>query len=271
MDRAVSRGLTRKRKRVIRHLGVDEKAFRKGHQYMTVVCDLERSTVEHIAEDRKIESLTSFYEGLTPRQRTGIEAVAMDMWAPYIEATTRSLPQAEQKIVFDRFHIMSHMGKAVDAVRRQEHHALLAVGDERLKGTKYLWLYREENVPEKHRSLFDRLRGFNLKVGRAWALKESLRCLWTYLREGAARRFFKRWFFWATHSRLRPVFKVARMLRRHLDGIVTYCAHSITNGVAEGLNSKIMTIKRRACGFRNKHHFKTAVYFYCGGLDLYPR
>ena len=271
MNRAVSRGLTRKRKRVIRHLGVDEKAFRKGHQYMTVVCDLERSTVEHIAEDRKIESLTSFYEGLTPRQRTGIEAVAMDMWAPYIEATARSLPQAEQKIVFDRFHIMSHMGKAVDAVRRQEHHALLAVGDERLKDTKYLWLYREENVPEKHRSLFDRLRGFNLKVGRAWALKESLRCLWTYLREGAARRFFKRWFFWATHSRLRPVFKVARMLRRHLDGIVTYCEHSITNGVAEGLNSKIMTIKRRACGFRNKHHFKTAVYFYCGGLDLYPR
>ena len=114
MNRAVSRGLTRKRKRVIRHLGVDEKAFRKGHQYMTVVCDLERSTVEHIAEDRKIESLTSFYEGLTPGQRAGIEAVAMDMWAPYIEATVRSLPKAEQKIVFDRFHIMSHMGEAVD-------------------------------------------------------------------------------------------------------------------------------------------------------------
>lgn len=89
MDRAVSRGLARKRKRVIRHLGVDEKAFRKGHQYMTIVCDLQRSTVEHIADDRKVESLGSFYESLTPKQRDGIEAVAMDMWAPYIEATGR--------------------------------------------------------------------------------------------------------------------------------------------------------------------------------------
>ena len=81
------------------------------------------------------------------------------------------------------------------------------------------------------------------------------------------RRFFKQWFWWATHSRLKPVARVAQMFQRHLDHIVTYCRHPITNGVAEGLNSKIMTIKRRAYGFRNKHHFKTSVYFYCGGLD----
>lgn len=271
MDRAVARGLRRKKARVIPHLGVDEKAFRKGHQYMTVVCDLDRSTVEHIGEERRVESLVEFYEGLTERQRDGIEAVAMDMWAPYVEATECSVPDAHRKIVFDRFHIVSHMGKAIDSVRRQEHRALMAEGDETLKGTKHLWLYKEENVPEKHRSLFDRLRGFNLKVGRAWAIGDSLRCLWTYLSEGQARRFFKRWFYWATHSRLQPVVKVAQMLRRHLDNVVTYCRHPITNGVAEGLNSKIMTIKRRACGFRNKHHFKTAVYFYCGGLSLYPR
>jgi transposase len=271
MDRAVSRGLRRKKARVIPHLGVDEKAFRKGHQYMTVVCDLERSTVEHIGEDRKAESLVAFYDQLTPRQREGIEAVAMDMWAPYVEATVRCVPDAGRKIVFDRFHIVSHMGKAIDTVRRQEHRALMAEGDETLKGTKHLWLYKEENVPEPKRSLFDRLKSMNLKVGRAWAVGDSLRCLWTYLREGQARRFFRRWFYWASHSRLQPVVKVAQMLRRHIDNIVTYCRHPITNGVAEGLNSKIMTIKRRACGFRNKHHFKTAVYFYCGGLSLYPR
>lgn len=271
MDRAVARGLRRKKARVIPHLGVDEKAFRKGHQYMTVVCDLDRSTVEHIGEDRKAESLVAFYDQLTERQRDGIEAVAMDMWAPYVEATVRCVPDARRKIVFDRFHIVSHMGEAIDMVRRQEHRALMETGDETLKGTKHLWLYKEENVPERKRSLFDRLRGLHLKVGRAWAIGDSLRCLWTYLREGQARRFFKRWFYWATHSRLQPVVKVAQMLRRHLDNIVTYCRHPITNGVAEGLNSKIMTIKRRACGFRNKHHFKTAVYFYCGGLSLYPR
>ena len=271
MDRAVARGLRRKKARAIPYLGVDEKAFRKGHQYMTVVCDLERSTVEHIAEDRKTESLASFYGRLTPKQRRGVQAVAMDMWTPYVEATVQGLPDGEEKIVFDRFHIMGHMGKAVDTVRRQEHRALMAVEDETLKGTKYLWLYNEDNVPEGKRSLFETLRGLHLKVGRAWALKESLRCLWTYLREGMARRFFKQWFWWATHSRLKPVARVAQMFRRHLDHIVTYCRHPITNGVAEGLNSKIMTIKRRACGFRNKHHFKTSVYFYCGGLDLYPR
>lgn len=271
MDRAVTRGLRRKKARVIPRLGVDEKAFRKGHQYMTVVCDLERSTVEHIGEDRKTESLVAFYDRLTPRQRDGIEAIAMDMWAPYVEATVRCVPDARRKIVFDRFHIVSHMGNAVDIVRRQEHRTLMATGDETLKGTKHLWLYKEENIPEPKRSLFDRLRGLHLKVGRAWAIGESLRCLWTYLCEGQARRFFRRWFWWATHSRLKPVARVAHMLRRHLDNIVTYCQHPITNGVAEGLNSKIMTIKRRACGFRNKQHFKTAVYFYCGGLNLYPR
>lgn len=271
MDRAVSRGLRRKKARVIPHLGVDEKAFRKGYQYMTVVCDLERSTVEHIGEDRKVESLVAFYDQLTPRQRDGIEAVAMDMWAPYVEATVRCVPDARRKIVFDRFHIVSHMGEAIDTVRRQEHRALMSEGDETLKGTKHLWLYKEENVPEPKRSWFDRLRGLHLKVGRAWAIGDSLRCLWTYLREGQARRFFTRWYYWATHSRLKPVVRVAQMLRRHIDNIVTYCRHPITNGVAEGLNSKIMTIKRRACGFRNKHHFKTAVYFYCGGLSLYPR
>ena len=271
MDRAVARGLRRKKARVIPYLGVDEKAFRKGHQYMTVVCDLERSTVEHIGEDRKAESLVAFYDRLTPRQRDGIEAVAMDMWEPYVQATVKCVPDARRKIVFDRFHIVSHMGEAIDTVRRQEHRALMETGDETLKGTKYLWLYQEENIPEPKRPLFESLRGLHLKVGRAWAIGDSLRCLWTYLREGMARRFFRRWFWWATHSRLKPVARVAHMLRRHLDNVVTYCQHPITNGVAEGLNSKIMTIKRRACGFRNKHHFKTAIYFYCGGLNLYPR
>jgi transposase len=271
MERAVARGLRRKKARVIPYLGVDEKAFRKGHQYMTVVCDLERSTVEHIGEDRKTESLVAFYDRLTPRQRDGIEAIAMDMWEPYVQATVRCVPDARRKIVFDRFHIVSHMGDAIDTVRRQEHRALMETGDETLKGTKHLWLYKEENIPEPKRPLFESLRSLHLKVGRAWAIGDSLRCLWTYLREGMARRFFQRWFWWATHSRLQPVARVAHMIRRHLDNVVTYCQHPITNGVAEGLNSKIMTIKRRACGFRNKHHFKTAVYFYCGGLKLYPR
>lgn len=270
MARAVERGLARKQERVIPHLGVDEKAFKKGHSYMTVVCDLDRSTVEHVADDRKIESLEGYFQGLTPRQREGIEAVAMDMWEPYVQATLRSLPLAAEKIVFDRFHVLKQMNEAVDQVRRREHRELMAEGDETLKGTKHLWLYAERNLPDKHKPALAQLRRLNLKVGRAWALKETLGHLWRYSSEGWARRFFKGWYGWARRSALEPVKKVALMIKSRLDQVVGYHRHHVTNGVAEGLNSKIMTIKRKACGFRNRQNFKTAIFFHCGGLELYP-
>lgn len=271
MQRAVARGRARKRARVIPLLGVDEKAFKKGQSYMTVVCDVEGACVEHVSEERKEESLASYFRTLGAEQLAGIEAVVMDMWPPYINATRTHVPEAERKIVFDRFHIMMQMGKAVDTVRKQEHRQLLGADDERLKGTKYLWLYSQENLPESRRDEFKALFRQELKVGRAWAIKEALRALWDYRSEGWARRYFARWYFWATHARLPAIRDVARTFKAHLDNIVTYCRHRVTNAVAEGLNSKIMAIKRRACGYRNPEHFKTAIYFFCGGLDLYPR
>jgi transposase len=271
MSKAVVRGQARKEERVIAFLGVDEKAFRKGHKYMTVVCDLERATVEYVAEDRKADSLTGFWKNLSKKQLKGIKAVAMDMWVPYFNSTIVNVPDAVRKIVFDRFHVMGHMVKAVDTVRKREHRSLWSTGNEILKGTKYLWLYSEENLPDRRRPAFEALKGMELKVGRAWAIKESLRQLWNYVSSGWALRFFKKWYFWATHSHLEPVAKVARMLDAHLKNILTYCRHQVTNAVAEGLNSKIMSIKRRAGGYRNPEHFKTAIYFFCGGLDLYPR
>lgn len=271
MQRAVVRGHLRKQAQAIKHLGVDEKAFRKGHSYMTVICDLERSTVEYVAEDRKTESLAGYYQQLSPPQMAALEGVAMDMWEPYVKATMENVPLAADKIVFDRFHIMKHMNDAVDQVRRQEHRQLSAEGDDLLKGTKHWWLYGYENVPDKHLRAFEAVRDQSVRTGRAWAIKETLRELWNYRSVAWARKFFKDWFGWARRSRLKPVKKVAAMLRNHLANILTYCTHPITNGVAEGLNSKIMTIKRKACGYRNKENFKTAIYFFCGGLDLYPR
>lgn len=271
MERAVRRGQARKRPQILRQIGVDEKAFRKGHSYTTIVSDIERSTIEYLADERTRESLEGFYSSLTSQQRDGIEAVALDMWEPYIMATQAQVPQAPRKIVFDRFHIMQHVGQAVDTVRKAEHRALRAAGDETLMRTKYLWLHSQENLTQERRDQLAILLGQNLKVARAWAIKESLRRLWDYRREGWARRYFARWFFWATHSRLEPMRKVAHMLKRRLDNIVTYCRLRITNAVAEGINSKLMAIKRRACGYRNSEHFKIAAYFFCGGLDLYPR
>ena len=114
----------------------DEKAAAKGHQYLTLACDLDKGTVEHITEDRKTESLNGYYAGLSKKQLNGVEAVAMDMWEPYINATLEHVPDAAGKIVFDRFHVMGYVGKAVDTVRKQEHRELMAAGDETLKGSK---------------------------------------------------------------------------------------------------------------------------------------
>jgi transposase len=248
MERAVARGRCRKQQQVIARLGVDEKAIAKGHNYFTVVSDLDAGTVEYVAEDRKQESLEGFYRTLSPEQLAGIEAVAMDMWDPFIAATKAHVPEALSKIVFDRYHVMTHLLKAVDEVRKAEHRALRAAGDETLTGTKYLWLYSEENLPERHEERFSVLRRLHLKTARAWALKESLRDLWCYHRRGWAERHWQQWYFWATHSRLAPVIKVAYLLRRHLPNVLTYFDHRITNAVSEGLNSKIQTIKKTLMG-----------------------
>jgi transposase len=244
MERAVERGMKAKERRIIKRIGVDEKAVAKRHRYVTLVSDLDRGTVEYIADDRKIASLDAFWESLTVRQKAGIEAVAMDMWEPFITSTHKYLPRAKAKIVFDRFHVMQHMTQAVDEVRKAEHRQLHAEGDDTLLRTKYLWLFSEENLPEKYVERFALLRAMELKTGRAWSIKESLRFLWQYRSKGWAMRFWKKWYFWATHSQLKPVVRVARMLKSHLTNVLTYCDHQVTNATSEGLNSKIQTVKK---------------------------
>jgi transposase len=244
MERAVERGMQAKKPRVIAHVGVDEKAVAKRHQYVTLVSDLDRGTVEYIAFDRKKSSLDGYYQSLSVEQLAGIQAVAMDMWEPFIASTWAHVPHAWAKIVFDRYHVMAQMTKAVDQVRKAEHRRLQSQGDNTLKRTKYLWLFSEENLPQRYEEWFARLKALHLKTGRAWAIKESLRDLWHYRRKGWALRHWKEWHFWATHSRLPPVIKVARMLERHLTNVLTYCDHPITNAVNEGLNSKIQALKK---------------------------
>jgi len=271
MRKAVERGMARKERRLPRYLSIDEKAFAKRHRYETLVCDRERGTVEYVTDDRQQESLERYYGQFTATELAEIQAIAMDMWDPYIAATQAKVPGAADKIVFDKFHVVRTVTQAVDKVRRQEHKLLKENGDERLTGTKHLWLANEENIPEWRRSEFAAIKGANLRTGRAWAIKESLRRFWTYHYPKRASDFFRRWYFWATHSRLPPMISAAKTLRRHLPNIMTYFRHRISNATAEGLNSKIQMVKEMACGFRNREHYKIAIYFHCGGLDLYPR
>ena len=268
MDRAVRRGLARRQAEPVPHLGVDEKAFRKGHKYMTVVNDLERGRVLYVAEDRKQESLDGFWKTLTEGQRNGIEAVAMDLWDPYVNSVSAHVADAGRKIVFDKFHVAQHLGMAVDEVRRKENRALRAGGDDRLKGTRYDWLRNPAGMDPEDRRAFVALRHSELKTARA--LKETAMNLYSYVYQAPARKHFQWWYGWAMRSRLAPIKEVAAMLKRRFENIITYLRHRITNATSESLNAKIQWVKYTARGFRNKQNFINAIYFHCGGLDLAP-
>ena len=173
MERAVIRGRAVKGNEMPERMGVDEKAIAKGHRYMTLVCDLDEATVEYIGEDRKETSLASYFEVFPKEKREKIEAISLDMWPAYINACRNNVPGADQKMVFDRFHIMRHIVDAVDKVRKQEHKTLMKTGDDTLTRSKYLWLTNPENMTDQARDRFDELKALELKTARAWALKEA--------------------------------------------------------------------------------------------------
>lgn len=271
MQRAVARGLAAKPAIAPVRIGVDEKAAGRGQDYLTVVSNLDTGTVEYLADERRQASLDGFFAQFSEEQRQRIEAVAMDMWQPYIASVRAHLPNSDEKIVFDRFHVMRYLTTAVDTVRKREHRALRGAGDATLAGSKYLWLYSADNLPDRWRDRFAALRSVDLKTGRAWAIKESLRHFWSYQRRGWADKHWRRWYFWATHSRLGPVIDAAHTLKRHEAGLLSYFKHRITNATAEGLNSRIQAIRVAGRGYRNRDNLKTAIYFHCGGLRLYPQ
>lgn len=265
-ERAVERGLARRREEKVPYVGIDEKSFLKGHRYASLMTDLERGRVLDVVEDRTKESAkTLIARALGETQRPHVKAASMDMWRPFLDAWRES---SDAPIVHDRFHVSKYLGEAVNMVRKQENRALRKEGNDLLVGAKYLFLRNTLAGDEKKR--FRSLMQEDLRVGRAWAIKEGFRHFWTYTRECVARSFFDRWYFHATHSRLTPVITVAKMLKRHLSGLLSHCAHAITNAVTEGLNSKIQFVKASARGFRSFAHYRIAILFYCGKLEMKP-
>jgi transposase len=270
MERAVARGLARRSHQAPRTLGIDEKSLAKGHRYATIASDLDTGHVINVAEGRTKASLLSCLGNFSIDELSEIEAVAMDMSGAYFHQIRAIVDDADKKIVFDRFHIAAHMNDAVDKVRRGENKVMRADGDERLVGSKHMWLYGEENLPDKYAASFAALRSSNLKTARAWAIKESLRGFWEQPSRAAGERWWQRWYSWAIRSRLAPVMKVAAMLKRHLPNVLTYFTHRITNAGSEAINSVIQMLKKRAFGYRSFANFRTVVLFRCGGLSLLP-
>ena len=270
MQRAVRRGLARREVKPVTRVAVDETSYQKRHEYVTVTTDLESGDVLFVADDRKSESLDEFWGWLGPERIAGLKAVAMDMSAPYMMSTRAHVPQAEQVICFDRFHVAKILNEAVDKVRKQEHRELTSRGDDTLKRTKYLLLENRENMTRESRRRFDELMTSSLKCGRAWALKDAARWMWDYTSRTWAEKNWKKWLARAARCRLEPMKRAAGTLKKHLWGIINAILLRTTNGAAESANARIQQIKRRACGYRNRERFRNAIYFHLGGLNLYP-
>jgi len=266
--RAVKRGIERRGEEPLERIGLDEKSFGKHHDYISLLTDLDQGRVLEVVAERKQHSADELLLTLSAQQREGIMAVAMDMWPAFMSATARHLPEAT--IVHDKFHIAKHLGQAVDAVRKSENKALLEQGDKSLVGEKYTVLKNPENMKPQQRERFEQIKASNLKTARAWAIKDQFSEFWTFDFVADARVHFDDWYSWAIRSRLEPIKDKARMLKKHLDGLLGYTIHPITNAVTEGLNSKIQNIKSSARGFRSFERYRVAILFYCGKLDMLP-
>lgn len=269
MKRAVDRGLERRGNDQIAWIGMDEKSFRKGHDYISLLNDLEEVRVLDVVEGREGDAADKLIlKSLDEGQREMVCGAAIDMSAPFTKAIRGHLPNAD--IVHDKFHVAKHLNEAVDKTRRKEHRKLLKQKDDRLKGTKYAWLKGMEHLGDEALEQVESLAKAELGVAKAWYIKELFRHFWTRRDAVFARSFFERWHQKAFETGLPEIRKVARMLKKHLENLLTYFDCYITNAASEGLNSKIQAIKANARGFRNFENYRVSILFFCGKLELSP-
>lgn len=244
-------------------LGIDEVSRLKGHDYMTTFCDLDAGRVLFVAEGRNAKTIKAFADdfkerGADPAQ---IREICTDMCGPFLKGIAENLPDAE--ITFDRYHVMTLVNHALDEVRRKE-----VKQNAVLKHSRYLFLKNEANLSAKQSAKLETLKDLDLKTIRAYHLKVALQRLWQYKRRDFAEAYLKRWFWWATHSRLPQMRAVAHTIKRHWGGILRFVKSRVTNGITEGLNSKIKEAARRAYGFKTYDRYRIIIYLVAGRLNL---
>jgi transposase len=243
-------------------IGVDEISIRKGHTYRIVVSDLvRRRPIWFGGKDRSEESMDTFYEWLGPKKSKGIRLAVMDMWKPFRNSTLKSEHAPQAAILFDKFHILRHLGEAMDTVRKAEYARLTGKGRRFIKGQKYTLLSHRENLTTQGRRSLKLLLKANKRLSTAYILKEEFDQLWNYQKEAWARRFFENWRDSLKWQRLKPYEKFAKMIDRHWDGIAAYCKpeNKVALGFVEGLNNKIRVIQRRSYGLRNEEYLRLKV------------
>lgn len=241
-------------------IGVDEVSVRKRHDYRIVVSDLVRQRpIWFGGKDRSEESLDEFFAWLGEKRSARLRLVVMDMWKAFANSTRRKAPQAA--ILYDKFHVMRHLGEALDKVRKSEYARLTGKDRRFIKGQKYTLLSSRENLTQDGRASLRLLLKANKRLNTAYLLKESFGQLWSYRREGWARRFFNNWRDSLKWQRLPHYKKFAAMIERHWDGIAAYCRpeNKVALGFVEGLNNKIRVIQRRAYGLRDEEYLRLKI------------
>jgi transposase len=243
-----------------RVIGIDEVSLRKGHTYRIVVSDLERGKpIWFGGKDRSVASMEMFYEWLGPKKTRKIQLAVMDMWKVFTKSARTNIPQAA--ILYDKFHVMRHLGEALDTVRKMEYARLSGKDRSYIKGQKYTLLSNRENLTLDGRKALKKLLGANRRLHTAYLLRESFGQLWSYQTEGWARRFFENWKQALKWQRLQPYEKFAAMIERHWEGIAAYSrpANKVSLGFVEGLNNKIRVIQRRAYGLRDEEYLRLKI------------
>ncbi len=240
----------------VRHVGIDEFSLRKGQEYMTIITDLESGRILHAVEGRSKENIRPFLERLSHKAKN-LEAIAMDMSSSYFSAVRESLPNVD--IVFDRYHIMALMNHALDEIRRSQQRELDDLGQKTLKGNRFLLLKNYDSLEPGRKARLDALLEANRPLFIAHSMKEQLRLFWEE-DVHTAQGFLDVWLKDAMNSGIRQLAKVAQTLAGYRTGLLNYFKHFITNGIVEGINNKIKTLKRQAYGFRDMTYFKLCLY-----------
>jgi transposase len=265
----VEYGLNHRNLDDIEAVGVDEIQYGHGHQYLTVTYQLDegRKRLFHIAKKRNVKSCLSFFRLLGKEKSKSIKYVCTDMWKPYLNVIKKKIPEALH--ILDRFHIVAHLNKSIDEVRKTEVRRLKNEGyDEVLKHSKYCFLKNEENLTDKQRLKLDDLMQYDLKSVRAYLLKESFQLFWQYESPHWAKWYLRKWCTRAMRSKLDPMKKFVGMIRRHENLILNWfkAKKAFSSGTVEGFNRNVNLVTRRAYGYRNFETLKIALYHTMGNL-----
>ena len=250
----------------LRMIGVDEISYRKRHKYLTVVVDHLSGRVVWAGKKRKIKTLLRFFRALGPERAAKLEAVTMDMWEAFMTVVGRKAPQA--RIIFDRFHIVKHLNEAVDQTRRELIRPLKGKPRRDLKNTKFPLLKAKNNRTAKDRRVLREQVKANRSLYRAMLLRDDFMDLYTYKSETWAAKFLRNWINTAIRSKIEPIKRKARMIRKHFDGVLAWVTWRLSNGRLEGMNNKIRLLSHRSFGLHSAEALISLVYLCCGGIEL---